>query len=128
MTDTFVVSDIYPVLPELVLVVGAMTLLMVGAFRGERAAGAINWLSILLLVAAGGILAWLPPERVEAFGGSFVLEPYARFLKLLALIGSATAILMSLDYLKREQQNRFEYPILILLSTAGMLMLIRWGT
>ena len=53
-----------------------------------------------------------------------MLEPYARFLKLLALTGSATAILMSLDYLEREQQNRFEYPILILLSTAGMLMLI----
>ncbi len=53
-----------------------------------------------------------------------MLEPYARFLKLLALVGSATAILMSLDYFEREQQNRFEYPILILLSTAGMLMLI----
>ena len=68
------------------------------------------------MLAAGGTL--------EAFGGSFVVEPFARFLKLLALTGSATAILMSLDYLERERQHRFEYPILILLSTAGMLMLI----
>src|SRR6202008_74840 len=67
---------------------------------------------------------WLPAGPTEAFGGSFVLEPYARFLKLLALAGSAAAIRMSLSYLEREQQNRFEYPILILLSTAGMLMLI----
>jgi NADH-quinone oxidoreductase subunit N len=124
MSEGFVIHELYPVLPEIVLAVGAMVLLMVGAFRGERAAGAINWLSILLLVVAGAILVWLPAERQEAFGGSFVLEPYARFLKLLALVGSATAILMSLDYLKREQQNRFEYPILILLSTVGMLMLI----
>ena len=38
MNDTFVVRDLYPVLPELVLAVGAMVLLMLGAFRGERAA------------------------------------------------------------------------------------------
>ena len=53
-----------------------------------------------------------------------MVDPFARFLKLLALTGSAVAILMSLDYLKAEKQERFEYPILILLSTTGMLMLI----
>jgi NADH-quinone oxidoreductase subunit N len=124
MNETFVVHDLYPVLPEIVLAVGAMVLLMVGVFRGERAVTMVNWLAILLLIAAGAIIVCLPGEQLEAFGGSFVLEPFARFLKLLALVGSATAILMSLDYLEREWQNRFEYPILILLSTAGMLMLI----
>jgi NADH-quinone oxidoreductase subunit N len=123
MNESFAIGDLYPALPELVLAVGAMVLLMIGVFR-ERAVPAVNWLSILLLIAAGAIIVWLPGERLEAFGGSFVLEPFARFLKLLALVGSATAILMSLDYLEREKQNRFEYPILILLSTAGMLMLI----
>jgi NADH-quinone oxidoreductase subunit N len=123
MSDAFPTADLLPVLPELVLVVGAMAVLMLGAFR-ERSVTAVNWLSILLLIAAGAVLVWLPAGKLEAFGGSFVLEPFARFLKLLALAGSATAILMSLDYLDREGQNRFEYPILILLSTAGMLMLI----
>src|SRR5262245_4078518 len=121
MSETFVVRDLYPALPE--LAVGAMALLMLGAFR-ERAVTAVNWLAILLLIVAGVIIVWLPAEPLEAFGGSFVLEPFARFLKLLALVGSACAILMSLDYLEREKQNRFEYPILILLATAGMLMLI----
>jgi NADH-quinone oxidoreductase subunit N len=58
------------------------------------------------------------------FGGSFIVDPFARFLKLLALTGSAAAILMSFDYLAVEKQQKFEYPILILLSTTGMLMLI----
>src|SRR6202040_2919215 len=58
------------------------------------------------------------------FGGSFVVDPFARFLKLLPLTGSAGAILMSFDYLALEKQQKFEYPILILLSTTGMLMLI----
>ena len=124
MTETFVVRDLLPALPELLLVIGAMALLMFGVFRGERVVMAVNWLSILLLVGAGIIIVWLGGERFETFGGSFVLEPFARFLKLLALVGSAAAILMSFNYLQREGQNRFEYPILIVLSTAGMLMLI----
>jgi NADH-quinone oxidoreductase subunit N len=101
-----------------------MALLMLGAYRGERTAGAINWLAILLLVAAGAVVVWLPAEKLVAFGGSFIVDSFARFLKLLALTGSATAILMSVSYLKTDMQERFEYPILIVLSATGMLMLI----
>jgi len=113
-----------PALPELVLAVGAMALLMLGAFRGEETAVTVNWLAIALLVAAGAVTLWLPNGTLTTFGGSFVVDDFARFLKLLALTGSAGAILMSFDYLAVEKQQRFEYPILILLATTGMLMLI----
>ena len=113
-----------PALPEIVLALGAMALLMFGAFRGEHTAVATNWLAIGLLVAAGVITLLLPDGTLTTFGGSFIVDPFARFLKLLALTGSAAAILMSFDYLAFEKQQRFEYPILILLSTMGMLMLI----
>jgi len=124
MNEAFEFRDLMPALPEIVLAVGAMALLMLGAFRGERSAGAINWLAILLLVAAGAVVVWLPGEKLSTFGGSFVVDSFARFLKLLALTGSATAILMSTTYLKVERQERFEYAILIVLSATGMLMLI----
>ncbi len=113
-----------PALPEIVLALGAMTLLMLGALRGEETAVAVNWLAIGLLVVAGVIVIWLPEGTLTTFGGSFVVDSFARFLKLLALTGSASAILMSFDYLALEKQQRFEYPILILLATTGMLMLI----
>src|SRR5262245_64221624 len=124
MTDTFEASALLPALPEIVLVLGAMLLLMVGAFRGERTSHSIDAAAILLLVAAGFIVVLLPEGKLVTFGGSFVVDNFARFLKLLALAGSATAILMSLNYLALEKQQRFEYSILILLSTTGMLMLI----
>ncbi len=127
MNETLEFHDLVPALPEIVLAVGAMALLMVGAFRGERSAGAVSWLSILLLVAAGAVVVWLPAGKLVGFGGSFIVDPFARFLKLLALTGSATAILMSLSYLKTEKIERFEYPILIVLSATGMLMLISAG-
>jgi NADH-quinone oxidoreductase subunit N len=124
MNETFEFRELIPVLPEIVLAVGAMALLMLGAFRGERTAGLVHWLSILLLVAAGAIIVRLPAGRLTAFGGSLVVDDFARFLKLLALTGSSAAILMSLNYLKVERQQRFEYSILILLAATGMLLLI----
>src|SRR6476619_5381935 len=124
MNETLELRDLVPVLPEIVLALGAMALLMFGAFRGEGSARAVNWLSILLLAAAGAAVVLLPPGKLTTFGGSFVVDQFARFLKLLALAGSAAAIFMSLDYLRAEKQERFEYPILIVLSATGMLMLI----
>src|SRR6202163_346839 len=124
MNDVAALPALLPALPEIVLAVGAMALLMLGAFRGEHTAVAVSWLAIVLLVAAGAIVLWLPAGALTTFGGSFVVDPFARFLKLLALTGSAGAILMSFDYLAREKLRKFEYPVLILLATTGMLMLI----
>src|SRR5205807_351761 len=70
------------------------------------------------------IMAPLPAGKMTTFGGSFVVDDFARFLKILALLGSAAAIAMSLDYAEHEGEQRFEYSVLILLSTLGMLMLI----
>src|SRR6266481_2370443 len=124
MTETVEIPALLPALPEIVLAIGAMVLLMVGAFRGEQTAKGIEGAAILLLVLTGLIVVLLPAGKLVTFGGSFIVDGFARFLKLLALAGSAAAILMSSNYLKEEKQEKFEYAILILLSTTGMLMLI----
>jgi NADH-quinone oxidoreductase subunit N len=113
-----------PVLPEIVLALGAMLLLMVGVALGERSAGLVNSTSIILLIGVAALVVWVPGGRHVLFNGSFVVDDYARFLKLLALTGSTGALLLSLDYLKFERQEKFEYGTLLLLSTLGMLMLI----
>jgi NADH-quinone oxidoreductase subunit N len=73
---------------------------------------------------AGAALAWVPQGSHAMFGGSFLVDDYARFLKMLTLVGSAGALLLSLDYLTLERQQKFEYGALVLLATLGMLMLI----
>ena len=113
-----------PLLPEFVLGVGAMILLLFGAYGGEGKTRIIDVASIVLIVIAGVILVTLPPGKLTTFGGSFIVDDFARYLKVLALIGSAAAILLSLDYVRRERQERFEYSVLVLLATLGMLMLI----
>jgi NADH-quinone oxidoreductase subunit N len=117
-------SALMAVAPELLLAGGAMLLLMVGAYRGERAVLVADTIAIVFLVIAGVIVASLPDGKPAALGGSFVIDNFARYLKILALAGAAAVILMSFDYVKRQMRPTFEYPVLILLSVTGMLMLI----
>ena len=124
MNAALTIPALYPLLPEILLGLGAMALLMFGVYRGERSVRTIDLASIVLLVIAGLIVLALPAGKLVTFDGSFVVDDFARFLKVLAIIGSAAAILMSMDHAERERQQRFEYSILIVLSTLGMLMLI----
>ena len=110
--------------PELVLACGAMLMLMAGVVIGERSAAMVNTWCVVVLVLAGAALAWVPAGPHAMFGGSFLVDDYARFLKMLTLVGSSGALLLSLDYLTLERQQKFEYGALILLATLGMLMLI----
>ena len=124
MNEAQAVPAMLPVLPEMVLAVGAMALLMFGVFRGERAASIVNWVAIALLVLVAMMVALLPQGRLTSFGGSFVLDDFARFMKVLALAGSAFAIMMLVGHVESQRQRRFEYAVLILLSTLGMMVLV----
>ncbi len=122
MYTALTIPALVPLLPEIVLGLGAMALLMFGVYGG--AVRAIDFAAIALLLIAGLIVLMLPEGKLVTFDGSFVVDGFARFLKILAILGSAAAIVMSIDYDEREGQQRFEYSVLILLSTLGMLMLI----
>jgi NADH-quinone oxidoreductase subunit N len=124
MTMPAELSALMPLLPEIVLALGAMALLMLGVFAGETSTGPVNAAAIMLLLVVAALVWWLPEGTLVAFNGSFVVDGFARFMKILALIGSAGAILISLDYMAREKQARFEYAVMILFSSLGMLLLV----
>jgi len=120
--------SLLPVLPEIVLAVGAMVLLMVGAFRGQRSTPLVVTLAIALLILTGVLQChYLPDGKLSTFGGSFVVDGYARFLKILVLLGSAATLLISYGFLSERPRRIFEYAILILVSTVGMMLLISAG-
>src|SRR5215813_8211305 len=119
--------QLLPVLPELVLAVGAMLLLMLGAYRGQDTTREVTTLSIVLLVVTGVLELMLPAGKLTTFGGSFIVDEYARFLKIIALIRSAATLILSSEYLSDPSRRIFEYSILIVLSTLGMMVLISAG-
>jgi NADH-quinone oxidoreductase subunit N len=119
--------QLQPVLPELVLAVGAMALLMLGAFRGEGKTRLVNALAVCLLVLVGVLELLLPGGKLVTFGGGFIVDDFARFLKILALIGSVATLVLSTEFLSDPSRRIFEYSILVLLSTLGMMVLISAG-
>jgi NADH-quinone oxidoreductase subunit N len=114
---------ILPALPEVILAVGALALLMVGAFGGDRATPVVTGLSVALLVIAAVALVLMPAEG-ETFNGAFILDDFARLMKVVTLIGSGVAIAMSVGYARAEKFERFEYPVLIVIASLGMMMMI----
>jgi NADH-quinone oxidoreductase subunit N len=119
--------QLLPVLPELVLAVGAMALLMLGAYRGPGTTSLVTGLAACLLVATGVIELMLPAGKLTTFGGSFIVDDFARFLKIVALIGSVATLVLSTEFLADPSRRIFEYSILVLLSTLGMMVLISAG-
>ncbi|MCB1502227.1 MAG: NADH-quinone oxidoreductase subunit NuoN [Bauldia sp.] len=115
--------DLVPALPEIILAVGALVLVLVGAFGGERSTGLVTALSVALLAVATLILLFSPAAG-STFSDAFVLDPFARFMKVIVLIGSIAAIVMSTGYARDQGFARFEYPLLIVIATLGMLMMV----
>src|SRR3990167_8330825 len=114
---------ILPALPEVILAVGALTLLMIGVFGGDRATPVVTGLSVALIVIAAVSLILMPTEG-ETFNGAFILDGFARLMKVITLIGSGVAIAMSVGYARAQKFERFEYPVLIVIATLGMMMMI----
>src|SRR5215475_1946321 len=119
--------QLLPVVPELVLAAGAMVLLMLGAYRGQGTTSLVTGLAVVLLIVTGVLELMLPAGKLTTFGGSFIVDDFARFFKVVALIGSVVTLVLSSEFLSDPSRRIFEYPVLVLLSTLGMMVLISAG-
>jgi NADH-quinone oxidoreductase subunit N len=112
-------------LPEIALAVLAMLILMEGVFSKSVTPRAIRWGAVAGLIAVGGLVLWKSGSgHVTAFGGAFVADSFARFMKILTLIGSAVTLAMSGSYFGRNKMDSNELPVLIMLTTVGMMLMI----
>ena len=117
-------TDLLMLLPELIMAVGAMVLLLAGAIGGEKTAHVISWGAIALLVVAGVVIVMWTPDHATAFHGAFVADGFARFAKMLILIGRGALHPAGRGILRRHQLSRFELPVLMVLATLGMLLMV----
>jgi NADH-quinone oxidoreductase subunit N len=118
--------DLQPAWPELFLAGAALVLLLGGVFtsKGDRGGRGISWLAVLALILDLVLVQRGAGPRQVTFSGLFVTDGFAVFMKSLVLIGSAFSILLALHYNERQKIDRFEYPVLILFATTGMLVMV----
>ncbi len=123
-----IISDLNIILPEIILSVYAM-LALVGAVYAakDELATTLCWLtSILFLIVA----FWISSDSASAqtaFNGMFIDDGFARFAKVIILLSAAAVLVMSVDYMRRRDLMKFEYPILIVLAVVGMMMMVSSG-
>ncbi|MBM3577036.1 MAG: NADH-quinone oxidoreductase subunit NuoN [Alphaproteobacteria bacterium] len=120
----FFVQLAHHFLPETILAVGVMVLILIGAWRGERGFSLVDEIAVGILGLALVTIALSSTPDTSVFDGAYIDDGFSRFMKALTLIGAIASILMSVDWLQRNGLEKFEYPVLIILSTLGMLLLI----
>lgn len=117
------VADLMLIMPEMVMAGGAMLLLMLGVYRQGMDEG-IAWLSIGLMAVSAVLVMGQGGETRTAFDGAVIVDEFARLMKVLTLIASGVVIIMSFDFLRHGNLLKFEYPVLIVLATTGMMLMI----
>jgi len=120
------VPEFAPAITEIFLVCVGLALLMVGAFRGREpdASHLVTPLCVMALVVGIFLLLVGDKGTAAAFDGHFVNDRFAVYLKVLTLLGAALCLIMSPPFLRGEGVERFEFPMLALFATVGMLMMI----
>ncbi|MFK7839167.1 MAG: NADH-quinone oxidoreductase subunit NuoN [Bdellovibrionales bacterium] len=118
------VINLIPLLPEIFLSICAMGLLIVGAHFGNESSKVISWYSALAAFVAIIIMLNIPSNDAAVLNGLFKLDLYASVIKIIILIGVIASIALSVRFLIQEGISRFEYPILILLSAIGMMIMV----
>ncbi|HEY1721322.1 MAG TPA: NADH-quinone oxidoreductase subunit NuoN [Magnetospirillaceae bacterium] len=116
--------SLQPILPELIVAIGAIALLLFGVFQKKDTTRTVSWLAVLLLIVAGIVEHWGTTGRVETFGSQFVVDGFARFTKVLILFASAVCLAMATGWLRKEQAERIEFPVVTLFATLGMMMMV----
>jgi len=109
--------------PEAFLLLSAIVLLMYSVFSKDTE-NTVTWASVGAMLIAAGLVLAQPAETVTLFGRAFIADGFARFMKVVVLLASALALTMSPDYLRGAKRHIPEYPVLVLLATAGMMLML----
>ena len=111
------------ILPEIFLSLAIMSLLMLGVFI-KKSFNLVHLLTILSLIFAMALVFNQPEEIIKIFNENYIIDKLSATMKILTLFFSLFILIVSKDYLKRNGINKIEYPIIILSSTLGMIIMI----
>ena len=115
-------SIIY-ILPEIFLSLLIMFLLMLGVFI-KKSFNLVYLLAILGLIFSIALVINQPDEIIKIFNESYIIDKLSIFMKVLTLLFCVFVLLSTKDYVKSNYIDKIEYPIIVLASTLGMILMI----
>ncbi len=130
MSELIIKQSVF-LLPEIILFLGVVLLLMVGLYGGKHAYKIVQKFAYLLLLVCIVLLIYgisgdksLMHMQQYIFNGMLVLDFFSQFTKLLLLIGALLALILSSYWLRWLSDRKFEFYILLLLATLGMMLMV----
>jgi len=121
------ITDLYSILPVVVLVAWALLLLLADLWLSKHKPVFTPILAVIGLVLSVAASITLADQHLSGFGNSIIVDGFAAFLQPLFAITGILAIGLAFDYLKRLKIGRGEYYVLILLSISGMMLMASAG-
>lgn len=121
------ITDLYSILPVVVLVAWALLLLLADLWLSKHKPVFTPILAVVGLVLSIAASITLSDQHLSGFGNSVIVDGFASFLQPLFAITGILAIGLAYDYLKRLKIDRGEYYVLILLSISGMMLMASAG-
>ena len=113
------------ILPEIFISLSIMFLLLLGVFKKDSSKLTFNLsLFIILIAATITINETFSVSRVTLFNQSIVIDHMSTLMKIITLIGGFLVLVISSSYLKTFKLYNIEYPVLILSSILGMMVMI----
>jgi NADH-quinone oxidoreductase subunit N len=113
-----------PLLPEIIVSIGAIVLMIAAAFSSRRASGWISWLAVLILIAATFALIGAPSHAGPIFDGLVSADLFASFGKAVIFPAAAVAIIAANGWFEGGSEHASEYSVLILFAAAGMSVMV----
>ena len=99
-------------------------MLILGVIMRRLSVEFANTLALVALAVAAVLVVSGPAGEVSGFGGAYIVDSFARAMKILTIFGTAVTLVLSHHFMKVEGMACFEYPVLVLLASVGMLMMI----
>lgn len=118
-------NDLNFIMPEIILAVGTMAMMMVGAFAPKGGFKIVCVLTVLIWAAAGLYNQfWIPEGTPSTWGGMLVWDELGVFFKSLMTVGAIAALLLAMKDLEHSIMARFEYPVLMGFALLGLYLMV----
>jgi NADH-quinone oxidoreductase subunit N len=117
------INNLNILLPEIFLTLSIFSILMIGVFLKNSFNLIFNLSSIIIIITIA-IIYNRPNIEEKIFLDSFTRDPFSNFFKILILISSLFVLNTSKNYITDKKLDKFEYPIIILLSILGMFFMV----
>ena len=119
--------NIITLIPEFLVLLSAITLLIGGVFAGDKKSDRyLLWLGVFVLLTLAGIMVLYPAVIAKQilFSHQFIADKFSQAIKLLLVIGTGLILIISDGWLIKDDNQKFEYPVLILFSLLGMMLMV----